>query len=353
MNNSITDIKGISVGQAQDMNALTGCTVVLCEKGAVGGVSQRGGAPGTRETDLLRPMHMVQKVHAILLSGGSAFGLDAAGGVMQYLEERKSGFDVGPTVVPIVPSAILFDLALGDHTVRPDKEMGYQACLNASDGTVDQGNYGAGTGATVGKILGPGQAMKSGIGSASKKLSNGVILSALVAVNAFGDVVENSKIIAGARSIKKGPVKIGAEDYFANTLELMQTFTGRKILAIAGKQNTVIGVIATNTILTKEEVNFLATSASNGIAQTIQPSFTMFDGDTVFGLATGQVKSDVNILAAYAPTVFAEAILNAVKSAEPIEDLPSYQSNKPLKGFAQYQGHFIFGKQDWISLHAA
>jgi len=326
MNNSITDVKGLAVGQAADLNGATGCTVVLCEKGAVGGVSQRGGAPGTRETDLLRPMHMVQKVHAVLLSGGSAFGLDAAGGVMQFLEEKKIGFNVGPTVVPIVPSAILFDLGLGDHTIRPDKEMGYQACLNASDGPIEQGNFGAGTGATVGKILGPGQAMKSGIGTASKKLTKGAVLGAIVAVNAFGDVIENGKIIAGARSLKKGPVRIGSDDYFANTLKLMQTFAGRTILSIAGKQNTVIGVIATNASLSKEEVNYLAESASNGITLSVQPAVTMFDGDTVFGLATGQTKADVSILAAYAPHVFAEAIINAVKNAESLQDLPSYTS---------------------------
>jgi len=326
MNNSITDIKGLLVGQSENRKALTGCTVVICKKGAIGGVSQRGGAPGTRETDLLRPMHLIQKVHGILLAGGSAYGLDAAGGVMQYLEEKGVGFESGPTVVPIVPSAILFDLAVGDFSVRPDKPMGYKACINSSSAPPKQGNYGAGTGATVGKILGYKQSMKSGIGTASMQIANGVIIGALVAVNAFGDIIKDNKIIAGVRTVKKGPVKIGKEGFFANTLEIMQSFTGRKILSIAAKQNTIIGVIATNAALSKEEVNYFADMASNGIALSVQPAFTMFDGDTIFGLSTGQVKSDINILSAFAPKVFSSAIINAVMSSDPIDNLPSYKS---------------------------
>ena len=326
MNNSITDIKGILVGQSENEKALSGCTVVICENGAVGGISQRGGAPGTRETDLLRPMHLVQKVHSILLAGGSAYGLDAAGGVMQYLEERRVGFKAGPTVVPIVPSAILYDLSVGDFSIRPDKSMGYEACVNASSTPPKQGNFGAGTGATVGKILGYGQAMKSGIGTASMQIANGVIIGALAAVNAFGDVIKNNEIIAGARTINKRLVKIGKEGFFADTLEVMQTFIGRKILSFAAKQNTIIGVIATNAALSKEEVNYFADVASNGIAFSVQPAFTMFDGDTIFGLATGQVKSDINILSAFAPKVFSEAIINAVLFADPINGLPSYSS---------------------------
>ena len=326
MNNSITDIKGILVGQSNNHKALTGCTVVICEKGAVGGISQRGGAPGTRETDLLRPMHLVQKVHSILLAGGSAYGLDAAGGVMQYLEEKNIGFNMGPIVVPIVPSAILFDLAVGDFSIRPDKSMGYKACVNASSSPPKQGNFGAGTGATVGKILGYGQAMKSGIGTSSMQIANGVIIGALVAVNAFGDVVKDNQIIAGARTVKKGLIKIGEESFFADTLGVMQSFTGRKILSFIAKQNTIIGVIATNAALSKEEVNYFADMASNGIALSIQPAFTMFDGDTIFGLATGQVKADINILSAFAPKVLSEAIINAVIAADPIDGLPSYNS---------------------------
>ncbi len=324
--NSIIDVKGIKVGQIHNEAALTGCSVVLCEKGAVGGVSQRGGAPGTRETDLLRPLHAVQQVHAIMLAGGSAFGLDAAGGVMQYLEEQNIGFKVGPTVVPIVPSAILFDLGIGDHTIRPDKIMGYKASQLASDDRPNEGNFGAGCGATIGKILGNGQAMKSGVGTASMTIGNGIVLGALIAVNAFGDVIEKGKIIAGARTIKKGPIQIGEDDYFADTRKVMESFAGRRILSFAARQNTVIGVIATNARLTKEECNYVADIGSNGISQTIQPAFTMFDGDTIFTLATGAEKADVNLIAAYAPDVVARAILNGVKAAKEIDTLPAYMS---------------------------
>jgi L-aminopeptidase/D-esterase-like protein len=325
MNNSITDIKGLLVGHSQNKVALTGCTVVICENGAIGGISQRGGAPGTRETDLLRPMHMIQKVHGVMLTGGSAFGLDAAGGVMKFLEEKKIGFKAGKSVVPIVPTAVLFDLAIGDHSIRPDKDMGYEACTNATSSPPLQGNYGAGTGATVGKILGNTQMMKSGIGSASLDLGNNILIGAIVAVNAFGDVVRDGDIIAGARSIHKGPLNIGKEGYFADTLGVMKSFPGKKILAMASKQNTVIGVIATNAKLNKEEVNYFSEMASTGIANSIRPSFTMFDGDTIFGLATGQVKSDINIIAAFASKVFSEAIYNAVTHADPLDSIPSYK----------------------------
>lgn len=324
-NNSITNISGLQVGQTENLEALTGCTVVLCKDGAVSGVNQRGGAPGTRETDLLRPMHLVQKVHAIMLAGGSAYGLDAAGGVMQYLEEHKIGFNTGAAIVPIVPAAILFDLALGNANVRPDRQMGYQACAAASDEKPKEGNFGAGAGASVGKILGMGQAMKSGIGTSSREIAPGVTMGALVAVNAFGDVIDyhNNQIIAGARSISKGPIKVGKEGYFANTLEIMRSKVGRTVLSFASKQNTIIGVIATNAILDKEGSNKLADSASNGIAMAVRPSFTMLDGDTVFSLATGKKKADLNVLCAFAPLVFADAILNAVTKAEPAGGLPS------------------------------
>jgi L-aminopeptidase/D-esterase-like protein len=323
-NNSITDVRGIEVGHAENKTALTGCTVVICEGGAVAGVSQRGGAPGTRETDLLHPSRSVQKIHAVLLSGGSAFGLDAAGGVMQYLEERKVGFQVGSTVVPIVPSAILYDLDYGDHAIRPDKEMGYKACMNATISHPSEGNVGAGTGASVGKILGNKQSMKSGIGSASLEIGNGIVIGAIIVVNAFGDIIENGQIIAGTRTIKKGPISIGSENYFADTREVMQSFAGRQILSFASRQNTVIGVVATNAELSKEEANYLADIASNGIAHVVRPAFTMFDGDTIFSLSTGKVKADVNLVAAYAPDVVAAAILCGVKAAEPAAGLPAY-----------------------------
>jgi L-aminopeptidase/D-esterase-like protein len=325
LKNSITDVPGIWVGQAQDLDALTGCTVVLCEKGAVGGVDQRGGAPGTRETDLLRPEHLVEKVHAVVLAGGSAFGLDAASGVMRYLEERKIGFDTGVARVPIVPAAILFDLTIGKPDVRPDAEMGYQACLNASRGPVAEGNWGAGTGATVGKILGPTQAMKSGIGSASVEIGAGVVVGALVAVNALGDVVDpaTGEIIAGARSAQVGPVHIGAEGAFANTLSVMQTLVGRSVLGFASRGHTVIGVVATNARLSKEAANKAAQMAQDGLARAIRPAHTMQDGDTIFMLATGARKADVNIVGAFAAEVVAQAILRAVRAAQPAGGLPS------------------------------
>ncbi len=202
MHDAITDVPGIKVGHYTDLEAATGCTVVLCEGGAVGGVEVRGAAPGTRETDLLRPLHLVEQAHAVLLGGGSAFGLDAAAGVMRYLEERGVGFDAGVACVPIVPAAILFDLTVGNPCVRPDAEAGYQACLAASDGPVAEGNVGAGTGATVGKLLGPAYAMKAGLGTASQQIAGGIVVGAVVAVNALGDVVdpETGNILAGARN---------------------------------------------------------------------------------------------------------------------------------------------------------
>jgi len=299
--------------------------VVLCESGAVGGVDQRGGAPGTRETDALRPMHLVDQVHGVLLTGGSAFGLDAASGVMRYLEERGVGFNTGVAKVPIVPAAVLFDLAIGRADIRPDAAMGYEACQNASNAVPAQGNVGAGTGATVGKVLGPKQAMKSGIGTASMDIGGGIIVGAIVAVNAFGDVVdpENQHIIAGARSVSSGPIKIGATESFADTLQTMKTLVGRVVLDFAGRQNTVIGVVATNARLSKEEVNKVAKMAHNGLALSLRPAHTMMDGDTIFALATGQRKADVNIVGAFAAQVTAQAIIQAVKAAQPAGGLPA------------------------------
>jgi len=325
LHNAITDVPGIRVGHAQNLDALTGCTVVLCESGAVGGVDQRGGAPGTRETDALRPMHLVDQVHGVLLTGGSAFGLDAASGVMRYLEERGVGFNTGVAKVPIVPAAVLFDLAIGRADIRPDAAMGYEACQNASNAVPAQGNVGAGTGATVGKVLGPKQAMKSGIGTASMDIGGGIIVGAIVAVIAFGDVVdpENQHIIAGARSVSSGPIKIGATESFADTLQTMKTLVGRVVLDFAGRQNTVIGVVATNARLSKEEVNKVAQMAHNGLALSLRPAHTMMDGDTIFALATGQRKADVNIVGAFAAQVTAQAIIQAVKAAQPAGGLPA------------------------------
>ena len=331
LQNAITDVPGIQVGHAQDGEALTGCTVVLARDGAglVAGVDQRGGAPGTRETDLLRPMHLVEEVHAIVLSGGSAFGLDAASGAMRCLEERGVGFNAGAARVPIVSAAILFDLAIGNGEVRPDAAMGYQACQAAlqapAGGPPARGNVGVGSGATVGKILGMGQAMKSGVGTASIEIGGGVIVGALVAVNAFGDVVDpaTGQIIAGARTAGVGPLRLGAPGYFADTLGVMRGLVGRLILGMATRGHTVIGVVATNAHLTKEEVNKMAQMAQDGVARAVRPAHTMLDGDTLFALSTGKRSADVSIVGAFAAEAVAQAIVDAVRSARPAGGLPA------------------------------
>src|SRR5512142_2353418 len=228
--NAITDVRGIEVGHAQDEEALTGCTVILCRKGAVAGVDVRGGAPGTRETDLLDPVNLVEKVHAIVLAGGSAYGLDAAGGVMRYLEEKRIGFNTGVAKVPIVPAAILFDLGIGRADVRPDAAMGYRAAASASSAAPAEGNIGAGMGASVGKMFGASLAMKAGVGTASLDIGGGVIVGALVAVNAWGDVIDphTGEILAGLRSGKVGPLRVGTKEPFANTLTMMKSPVGRE-----------------------------------------------------------------------------------------------------------------------------
>ncbi|MGB7876705.1 MAG: P1 family peptidase [Anaerolineales bacterium] len=323
LNNTITDISGIEVGQAQDGEALTGCTVILCRKGAVAGVDVRGSAPGTRETDLLDPINLVEKVHAVVLAGGSAFGLDAASGVMRYLDEQGIGFDTGAGKVPIVPAAILFDLSLGKGDVRPDAEMGYRAASSASSDAPAEGNVGAGTGASIGKIFGPKSAMKAGSGTASMN-AGGLIVGAMVAVNAFGDVIDpqSGQIIAGARSTKLGPLKLGQDGYFGDTLEIMKTFIGRTALGFATRANTVIGVVATNARLSKPEATKVAQMAQDGLARAIRPAHTMLDGDTLFALATGEKKADPSIVGAFAAEVVTQAILRAVQKAAPAGDLP-------------------------------
>ncbi len=324
LKNSITDVPGIEVGHAQNNEALTGCTVILCRKGAVGGVDVRGSAPGTRETDLLNPLNLVEKVHAVMLAGGSAYGLDAAGGAMRYLEEQKIGFNTGAGLVPIVPAAILFDLNLGRADVRPDAEMGYQACLAASTEAVTEGNVGAGTGASVGKLFGAKQAMKSGLGSASIEIGGGVVVGAIVAVNAFGDVIDprSGEIVAGVRSADVGPLHIGAPGYFADTMNLMKSFLGRTVLGFATRANTVLAVVAVNASLTKAEANKMAQMAQDGLARTVRPAHTMLDGDTVFALATGGKGVDVSTVGAFAAEALSQAILRAVRMAAPAGGLP-------------------------------
>lgn len=319
---SITDVPGIEVGQAQDDSALTGCTVILCRKGAVAGVDVRGSAPGTRETDLLDPVNLVDKAHAILLAGGSAYGLDAAGGVMKYLEEKRIGFNTGAARVPIVPAAILFDLGVGRADIRPDAEMGYRACLAASRAAPAEGNVGAGTGASVGKLFGASLALKSGLGSVSLDPGSGIVVGAIVAVNAFGDVLENGKIIAGLRSGKVGPLHVGGKEYFADTFEILKKPIGRGVLNFATHTNTVIGVVATNAALTKVQATKVAQMAHDGLARVIRPAHTMLDGDTIFALSTGNKKCDVTTIGAFAAEAMAQAIVRAVKMSASAGGLP-------------------------------
>ena len=319
---SITDIPGIEVGHAQNDSALTGCTVILCRKGATAGVDVRGSAPGTRETDLLDPINLVEKVHAILLAGGSAFGLDAASGVMKYLDENKIGFNTGVARVPIVPAAILFDLGVGRADIRPDLEMGYQACLVASKAAPAEGNAGAGTGASVGKLFGAALSMKSGIGSVSLNIGSGIVVGAIVAVNAFGDVVEDGKIIAGLRSGKIGPLRIGGKDYFADTVAMMKNPVGRSVMRFATRANTVIGAVATNAALTKVQATKVAQMAHDGLARVIRPAHTMLDGDTIFALSTGNKKCDVTVIGAFAADAMSQAIVRAVKMSASAGGLP-------------------------------
>lgn len=313
-----TDIEGIKVGHAQDLEAATGCTVVLSEKGATAGVDVRGGAPGTRETDLLSPVNMVDQVHAVVISGGSAFGLDTACGVMQYLEEKEIGYDVQVTKVPIVCAAILFDLTVGDYRVRPDKQMGYTACQNASNRECLQGNIGAGTGATVGKILGMERAMKGGLGAFCLQAGE-LKVGALVAVNCLGDVLDptTGKIIAGALNDDRKTFA-GTE----NVLLQMQQTAGSKDLSM---ENTTLGIVATNGSFTKTQMNKIASIAHNGLARTIKPAHTMFDGDTIFALATGKVEANINLVGALATTAVERAVVNAIKNASTAFGFPSMQ----------------------------
>ncbi len=332
MHNGITDVKGIKVGHYTDREGITGCTVVLCEGGAVGGVDVRGSAPGTRETDLMRPVKLVQEVHAVLLTGGSAYGLDAASGVMHWLEERGVGFDVGVGVVPIVPAAVLFDLTIGDPQARPDAEAGYQACQSATDGPVAEGSIGAGTGATVGKLLGPKFATKSGLGTASVKIGRGIVVGAIVAVNGFGDVVDpdTGAILAGTRK----PVVGG----FVNTAKRMQGDLGQVILGFA---NTTLAVVATNAYLTKEATNKVAQMAHDGLARSIRPAHTMLDGDTIFALATGKPPkkgrgtlslskggADPSVVGSAAAEVLAQAVVRAAQQAQSLGGVPAARDLK-------------------------
>ena len=312
MHDDITDIPYIKVGHETNLEAGTGCTVILCETPTVGGVDVRGGAPATRETDLLRPMYLVDQVHAVLLTGGSAFGLDAASGVMRYLEEHQVGFDVGVARIPIVPAAAIFDLAFGSATVRPDAAAGYRACLQAASDPIAQGNVGAGTGATVGKMFGPAFATKGGLGSASTQLPDGTLVGALAVVNSLGNILDpqTQQVVAGVGN----PLESGT-------------------LAAHPLGNTTIAVVATNASLSKEEVNKVAQMAHDGMAQAIRPAHTMFDGDTIFALALGPHPTSrpdlsttafqVSMLGAAAAATLARAIVKAVHHATALHGLPA------------------------------
>ena len=310
MHDDITDVPGIRVGHDTNLQAGTGCTVILCDPPAIGGVDVRGGAPATRETDQLHPMHLVGEVHAILLTGGSAFGLDAAGGVVRYLEGQHIGYDVGVARVPIVPAAALFDLGFGSASIRPDAAAGYRACEQATAEPVIQGTVGAGTGATVGKMFGPAFAMKGGLGSASTQLADGTLVGAIVAVNAFGDVVDSKtqQVLAGTR----------------NPLESGSLFSATNPFS-----NTTIAVVATNAALSKEAVNKVAQMAHNGLAQVIRPAHTMFDGDTIFALAsrsTAQTQLDplqASMIGAAAANTLARAIIKAICHATTLHGVPA------------------------------
>lgn len=313
----LTDISGLKVGHFTDYRRPTGCTAIICEDGAVAGVDVRGSAPGTRETDLLNPVNTVHRIHAIVLSGGSAFGLDAAGGAVQYLEEKGIGYQTSVAKVPIVPAAILFDLAVGDSSIRPGKEAGYQACTNATDGEIKEGNVGAGAGATVGKIFGMKQAMKGGLGTASIRVEQ-LVVAALAAVNCVGDVTHplDGTILAGARNQEKNA--------FADTTAVLKA----KLRAErAGKaENTTLAVVATNGAFGKSEMTKIAQMSHDGFARAIRPVHLPFDGDTVFSLSTGSFEgADLAQVGSLAAEVTAAAIVRAILAAESLPNLPAHR----------------------------
>lgn len=312
---AITAVQGVLVGQVADQDALTGVTVVLTPDGATAGVDVRGGAPGTRETDLLNPVNLVQQVHAVVLTGGSAFGLAAATGVVSWLHERGYGFDVGLTKVPIVPAAVIFDLGIGRSDVWPDATMGYAACM-AAEAAVAEGSVGAGIGATVGKVGGMATAMRGGVGSWSETLADGVTVGALAVVNAFGDVVDDQgRIIAGARAPDQSLVGTGA---------LLRSGLSRRSFADTTGQNTTIAVVATDARLDKAAATRLAIMAQDGLARAIRPAHSPFDGDTVFALATGVYEAPPLVtLGVVAADVLATAIMRAVQAATAAADVPA------------------------------
>lgn len=304
---SIKEIENIKIGNAEHKEAGTGCTVIICESGAPTGLDVRGGGPASRDTELLKPVSAAQSIHAVLLSGGSAFGLDAAGGVMQYLEERDVGFDVGITKVPLVCQSCLFDLGVGNFKVRPDKKMGYEACLNAEKGNYKDGNVGAGTGATVGKLHGADDCMKSGIGSYAVQIGE-LKVGAIVAVNALGDIYDwkSGKKVAGLLAKDKKTL-LNTEDEFYKNYQIVEN----KFV-----ENTTIGVIITNAKFNKTQLCKIASMTQNGYARSIRPVHTTADGDSIYAMSVGEVLADQDMVGTLSAQVMSEAILRAVMSAE-------------------------------------
>ncbi len=317
----ITRVPGFWVGHASDFKNVTGCTVVLCPPGTVGSVDVRGSAAGTRQLDALLSFHIVNEVHGVCISGGSAFGLDAAGGVMEYLEERGRGFDVTITRVPIVPAAVIYDLSVGNCRARPDKAMGYAACQAARPEPQGDGSLGAGTGATVGKLLGIHQATKGGLGTSFLEGPEGLQVGALAVVNALGDVVDpqTGEILAGARTAPESRE-------FADSIRLIRQGVIRR--QFGEPTNTTIGVVATNARLTREEAQKIAQMSHNGLARCIRPVHTLFDGDAVFVLAQPQISADLHLIGLLAETAIQQAIIAAVKSAHGLGVLPCYEDLK-------------------------
>ncbi|MBZ9685945.1 P1 family peptidase [Clostridium estertheticum] len=313
---SFNEIEGFKLGHAKNEKAVTGCTVVISKEGATAGVDVRGGAPGTRETDLLDPVNLVDVVHGVFISGGSAFGLDVATGIMEYLEEKDIGFKAGLTKIPIVTGAVLYDLSIGDSKVRPDRKMGYEACVNSENKVESYGNVGAGLGATVGKYSGAEFSMKGGLATYAVQVRD-LKVGAVVAVNCMGDVVDpkNGAIIAGTLNDSK--------DGFVNSEELL--IGGYGEIENPFIMNTTIGIVVTNAKFTKAQAKKIASMAQDGYARTMRPSHTMFDGDTIFALGTGEIEVDVNLVGLLAARVVEEAVLRGVKDAEPIEGYKAYK----------------------------
>ncbi|HWW87392.1 MAG TPA: P1 family peptidase [Vicinamibacterales bacterium] len=316
-NNTITAVDGIQVGHHTLTERPTGCTVILADGGAVGGVSQRGGAPGTRETDLLHPLNMVDTVNAVVLAGGSAFGLDAASGTVRWLDEHNIGFDTRIAKVPIVPAAILFDLTVGENPkIHPTADCGYQAAAVASKNGVSEGSVGAGAGATVGKLRGPAGLVKSGLGSAAIRMPNGLVVGAIVAVNAVGDIVDpaTGRIVAGVR---------GGDGAFLDARKLLRS--GQLMERPRAGENTTIGLVATNAKLTKDQTNRMALMADDGLARAIVPSHTPGDGDTVFALATGRWagEAELTVIGALAAEALADAVVRAATQATSVAGIPA------------------------------